>query len=110
MMLEVSPNHTFAVLSPAFKGCEGSFSLQVFAKNRCTFLQSDNKCELHTSLFLPLECAFCHHERQGLGKLCHDDIGLDWQTCEGRELVKRWCRLFGWWDFLDGFNLGFLRR
>lgn len=110
MMLEISPDRTFAVLSPAFKGCEGNFSIQGFSDRGCNFLQPDFRCELHGTPFLPLECAFCHHDRIGQGKLCHDDIGRQWQTPEGKILVRRWCKSFGWWDMLDAFNLGFLRE
>ena len=71
MMLEVSPEHKFAVLSPAFKGCEGGFALQEFATQGCNFLLPDQHCELFGSIFQPLECRFCHHNRPGLGPLCH---------------------------------------
>lgn len=46
MMLEISPEFTLGVLSPAFKGCEKFFSLQAYANNGCTFLK-DGLCELH---------------------------------------------------------------
>lgn len=64
MMLEISPDFKFAVLSPAFYGCEGFIATNDGAKNGCNFLK-EGMCELHDTDFLPLECAFCHHERVG---------------------------------------------
>jgi hypothetical protein len=98
------------VLSPALRGCEGKIASQLFADAGCTFLQGDDRCELHASPFLPLECAFCHHERAGLGINCHCDLETDWQTTEGRQLVRRWCHELGWWDVLGAFGLGSLRK
>lgn len=46
MMLEISPEMTFGVLSPAFKGCEGKFALNFYAHRGCNFLK-DNLCELY---------------------------------------------------------------
>ncbi len=110
MMLEVSPERTFAVLSPAFRGCEGGFALQSAADKGCNFLLPDNKCELHATPYLPLECAFCHHERAGLGDQCHADLQADWRTPAGRQLVRRWCRQMGWWDMLGAFGLDSLKK
>jgi len=89
MMLEVSPDLTFGVLSPAFWGCEGHFALQSYAGNGCGFLKN-GLCELHETGLEPLECAYCHHLRKGLGTLCHADIEKDWRTSAGHNLVKRW--------------------
>ena len=69
MMLEVSPELTFGVLSPAFTGCEMNFALQEFSGNGCTFHKND-LCELFGTGIQPLECRFCHHERTGEGKKC----------------------------------------
>lgn len=110
IMLEISPERTFAVLSPAFKSCEGGFALQSAAEKGCSFLLPDKNCELHATPFLPLECAFCHHERVGQGRLCHDDLEKDWNTPHGQLLVKRWCRQMGWWDVLDSFGLEWLKK
>jgi len=110
IMLEISPERTFAVLSPAFKSCEGGFALQSAAEKGCSFLLPDKDCELHATPFLPLECAFCHHERVGQGRLCHADLERDWNTPHGQLLVKRWCRQMGWWDLLDSFGLEWLKK
>ncbi|REG04739.1 hypothetical protein [Pelolinea submarina] len=110
MMLEVAPNRTYAVLSPAFRGCEGKLATQTYAGAGCTFLNASDDCELHASPFLPLECAFCHHERVGLGRQCHADLETDWQTPEGRQLVRRWCRQMGWWEMLGVYGLDSLKR
>ncbi len=110
MMLEVSPERSFAVLSPAFRGCEGGFALQNFADRGCNFQMPDQRCELHGGPFLPLECSFCHHDRQGQGPLCHTDIENDWRTESGRILVRRWCRQAGLLDLLDVYGLGRLKR
>jgi hypothetical protein len=92
MMLEMSPDRSFGVLAPAFKGCEGAFALQRFADRGCTFLK-DERCELFGSGFQPLECRFCHHDRKGLGLHCHLALEVDWKTPAGRVLVVRWLRL-----------------
>jgi hypothetical protein len=97
MMLEMSPELTFGVLSPAFKGCEGAFAAQLFAKRGCTFLK-DERCELFGTGFQPLECRFCHHDRPGMGPRCHADLEKDWNTPAGRGLVVRWSKLTGFWE------------
>jgi hypothetical protein len=89
IMLEVSPELTFGVLSPAFKGCEMNFALQEFSANGCTFLVND-LCELFNSGVQPLECRFCHHDRIGLGKKCHYTLEKDWDTFRGQKIVKKW--------------------
>ncbi len=89
MMLEVSPDLSFGVLSPAFKGCEMNFALQAFAQNGCNFL-SEGLCELHGTGHVPLECRFCHHNRTGLGAACHEDIEKNWRTPAGQALIKTW--------------------
>jgi len=93
MMIEVSPERDFGVLSPAFKGCEGAIALQEFSKNGCNFHNStDGLCELHATGLLPLECGFCHHERTGLGIKCHSDLEKDWKTEVGKQLVFKWLK------------------
>ena len=94
MMLEVSPELTFGVLSPAFRGCEGSVALNLHASKGCNFLQG-NRCELHGTGFQPLECRFCHHDRVGLGLQCHGDIEKDWNNPAGQALIVRWANLLG---------------
>jgi hypothetical protein len=93
MMLEISPEFTFGVLSPAFKGNEGTFALQLFANNGCTFLRN-NLCELNGTAIQPLECRFCHHDRHGEGMKCHHDIEKDWNSPAGQKLVKQWFEKF----------------
>jgi len=104
MMLEVSPERSFGVLSPAFQGCERSFALQHFADRGCNFLR-DNRCELHGTGFQPLECRFCHHDRTGLGPQCHAELENDWHIPAGRALVVRWTTLFGLWADLKRYGL-----
>ncbi len=89
MMLEISPELSFGVLSPAFKGNERNVALQAFANQGCTFLR-DNLCELFGTGLQPLECRYCHHTRVGLGKKCHSAIENDWYNKEGQKLVIRW--------------------
>jgi len=89
IMLELSPELTFGVLSPAFKGNEGNVALQVFARQGCTFLK-ENLCELFGTGLQPLECRFCHHTRRGLGKKCHSAIEKDWQSRKGQQLIIKW--------------------
>jgi len=89
VMLEIAPELTFGVLSPAFKGCERSIATNRFARNGCTFLKND-RCELHGTGHQPLECRFCHHDRRGLGRKCHADLEKDWKTPNGEALVDKW--------------------
>lgn len=105
MMLEMSPQRTYGVLSPAFKGNEGAFSRQEYAERGCTFLM-DGRCELHGTGLQPLECRFCHHDRQGQGALCHADLEKDWATADGQSLVVKWSRLTGFLDRLKEGRLG----
>jgi len=91
MMLEFAPGYTFGVLSPAFRGCENLFAIQEFSDSGCNFLHN-GLCELFGTGYEPLECRFCHHERQGLGKKCHAALEKDWNSPKGRELVSRWVR------------------
>ena len=92
MMLEMSPEMTFGVLSPAFKGCESKFALNIYKDNGCNFLKK-NRCELFGTGLQPLECRFCHHDRKGLGQKCHSAIEDDWNTPAGQSLVARWTTL-----------------
>jgi len=103
MMLELSPDRTFGVLSPAFKGCEGNLALEIFSKNGCTFLKN-GLCELFESGFEPLECLFCHHERSGQGVLCHQDLEDDWNSHRGKLLVEQWGTLNGLSSRLSGLT------
>lgn len=102
MMLEMSEDFTFGVLSPAFKGCERNFALQEYASAGCNFL-SNGLCELHGTGLQPLECRFCHHSRKGRGPKCHADIARDWETNEGKLLVARWIKRVGLWERVSPF-------
>jgi hypothetical protein len=104
MMLEMAPDKSFGVLSPAFKGCERDFTRQIHASHGCTFLK-DNRCELHDSGFQPLECRFCHHDHPGRGKQCHADIEADWNTVKGKSLVVMWSRITGFWERIGSIIL-----
>jgi hypothetical protein len=97
MMLEISPDRSFAVLSPAFKGNEGSYAYNIFSDDGCTFFH-EGLCELYNTGLQPLECRFCHHERQGLGKQCHLEIEKDWKTPDGKRVVVRWGNVTGFWQ------------
>ncbi len=103
MMLEVSPEHDFAVLSPAFKGNENNYALQAFSEHGCTFLNND-LCELFGTGLQPLECRFCHHERTDQGKNCHLDIEQEWKTEKAKRLIVRWGNTTGFWN-RQGFIL-----
>jgi len=88
-MLEVSPELTFGVLSPAFKGCENNFALREYAGNGCTFFKN-NLCELYGAGIQPLECKFCHHDRIGKGIECHIALEKQWNTVKGQKIIRRW--------------------
>jgi len=49
---------------------------------------------------MPLECRYCHHDRQGLGEKCHLDIEKDWNTPRGKTLIKEWGNRVGLWSQL----------
>ena len=99
MMLEISQDLSFGVLSPAFKGCEQAFAKERFVDNGCTFL-TKGRCELFGTGYQPLECRYCHHQRRGMGLQCHVDIGKDWNSPEGRMLVVRWSKMTEFWKRL----------
>lgn len=94
MMMEISPDFSFGVLSPAFKGNEGFFALQNFSGAGCTFFV-EQKCLLFGKPYQPLECRFCHHERAGYGEKCHHAIEQDWNTSKARRLIQMWLRING---------------
>ncbi len=97
MMLEISPEKDFGVLSPAFKGNENDYALQIHSKNGCTFFR-DELCELFGTGHEPLECRFCHHERIGMGEKCHHDIEQEWKTQRAKRVIVRWGNLTGFWQ------------
>ena len=102
-MLEISPELDFGVLSPAFKGNEGNYALQIYSKNGCTFLKNE-LCELFGTELQPIECRFCHHDRLGLGAKCHSDIEKDWNTDYGKKLIIKWGSITGLW-YKQGFSI-----
>lgn len=89
IMLELSPELTFGVLSPAFKGCENNFALQNYAEYGCNFY-NNHLCDLYSPHLQPLECRFCHHDRTGKGMECHTAIEQEWNSNEGRQLIELW--------------------
>ncbi len=97
MMLEMAPDRSFGVLSPAFAGCELDFARKDCAANGCTFFK-EGLCELYGTGHQPLECRFCHHARPGLGPKCHTDLEQDWRSPAGVALVVRWSKLTGFWE------------
>jgi len=97
-MLEMSPDLTFGVLSPAFKGNEGDFARQRHERNGCSFLIGEARCDLHGTGLQPLECRFCHHDRPGRGQNCHAALERDWRTPAARSLVVRWTKQNGLWQ------------
>lgn len=97
MMLEMAPETTFGVLSPAFRGCEGRFAAKLYSRSGCTFLKNE-RCELFGTGVQPLECRHCHHDRPGAGPRCHAALETDWNSDRGRALVVRWAKLTGFWE------------
>jgi len=91
MMLEVAPDFSFAVLSPAFKGCEGYIAINEFASAGCIFY-SGGLCEIHASDIQPLECRVCHHESQGMGPKIHRELENEWNTKKGQKVVINWMK------------------
>jgi hypothetical protein len=97
MMLEMAPDLSFGVLSPAFKGCEANFAVNSNAQNGCNFLKNE-LCELFGTDHQPLECRFCHHERIGQGEKCHLDLEKDWKTPVGQAVIAQWGKITGLWE------------
>ncbi|HEX2919791.1 MAG TPA: hypothetical protein VHO50_01365 [Bacteroidales bacterium] len=97
MMIEISPEHSFGVLAPAFKGNESNYAFAEFSQYGCTFL-NDGKCELFDTGHMPLECRYCHHSRKGKGQQCHSDIEKDWKTMDGQKLIVKWGNIIGFWE------------
>lgn len=89
MMLELSPELSFGVLSPALRGWEGGVAPRPLPLSGCCFLKR-GYCELFASGFEPLECRFCHHARPGEGAACHAALAADWNTPAGQALILRW--------------------
>lgn len=75
MMLKLSPELSFGVLSPAFRGCEGGVALNRGAGGGCNFLKAGH-CQLHGTGFQPLEC--------------------HWHTPAGQALVRHWAEVMGY--------------
>ncbi len=99
MMLEMAPERTFGVLSPAVRGSEVQFAPNLYAQQGCTFLNGEI-CELHGTGHKPLECSCVRHDLPGLGPRCHAEIEKEWNTPAGRALVVRWSKLTGFWESL----------
>lgn len=97
MMLEISPDGNFGVLSPSFKGNEGNYAFQIFSNQSCTFLHN-NLCELFGSEFQPLECRYCHHSRKNKGIKCHAAIEKEWNSEASKRLIVEWGNLIGFWN------------
>lgn len=106
-MLEVSPEFTFGVISPAFRGAECNFGLQEYSENKCTFLK-DELCELFETGFQPIECRYCHHSRVGLGEKCHYALEMEWNTFRGQKTVEKWIEKVGfkWKDYFHNLISG----
>ena len=100
MMLEISPDFTFAVLSPAFKGCEGLIAINEFANQGCTFFQN-SRCKLHHTSLQPLECSVCHHSTPGLGPKIHAELEKEWNSIKGQKIVINWMKETGFWEKLS---------
>ncbi len=96
MMLEISPDMNFGVLSPAFRGNEVNYAMQLYSGEGCTFL-AGGLCELFGTGLQPLECRFCHHDRAGLGVKCHHAIELEWNSEQAKRLIARWGNITGFW-------------
>lgn len=94
MMLEIAPELTFGVLSPAFYGSEKNIALKEYSIFGCCFF-TNGLCELHNTGLKPLECRFSHHSRPRKGSICHSDLEQNWKTSEGQALVERWIQLIG---------------
>lgn len=109
IMLEMAPELSFGVLSPAFKGCELAFAENRYASAGCNFLKND-RCELFGTGHQPLECRFCHHNRRGLGPKCHADIEKDWNSPNGHVLVIRWSKQTGFWEQLKTYGWDWLKQ
>jgi hypothetical protein len=103
MMLEMSPDGKYAVLSPAFKGNEVNYALDAYSKQGCTFLK-DERCELFGTGLQPLECRFCHHNSKIPGKECHEAVSREWNSNHAKRLIVKWGNITGFWQ-RQGFSM-----
>jgi hypothetical protein len=89
MMLEMSPDQSFGVLSPAFKGCEVDFALQRYTGRGCTFLK-DNRCELYGTGLQPWSVASASTIARAWDSAAMR-ISKSWHTCRactGRQMEQ----------------------
>jgi len=92
LMVAFSPDLSYGILSPAFRGNESHHALQVFASAGCTFLNQSG-CKIFDTHYRPLECRYCHHDRMGLGLSCHLSIAKNWNISKGKRTVHHWLEM-----------------
>lgn len=75
------------IISPAIVGHEGGYAPS-HPRGRCTFLTSDDLCELHALRLKPFEgrVSNCKRKQDTL----HWNVAKSWNTEIGRSVVKRW--------------------
>ena len=87
---DTAAEKTVYVLTPAIVGRE-SGQAPAIPSGRCTFLDGQGLCQLHTPGLKPTEGkqALCEGRTpEGL----HERIAGAWDTSEGRDLIDRWER------------------
>jgi len=79
------------VLSPAFRGCEGGFAENRYARPG---VQLPGRQPLPAAWHRPptARVPVLSHTRPGMGPKCHADIERDWHTPLGRALISEWGR------------------
>lgn len=88
------------LLCPACVGYEGGAAPEVPVSNlacgtnpfgRCTFLDKNDRCELHAKKLKPLEGRrYWHEEPRKKARVRHERCAMSWNNEEAQALVKRW--------------------
>jgi len=89
------------ILAPASQGCEGQDAPEPlclfdyfmgWCKGRCTFLNAENRCDIHDSGFKPIQCreALACTPSSRTGREGNFAVARLWDTPEGRTTLALW--------------------
>lgn len=82
-----SSNKNIKIVAPAIVGYEGD-DAPFWPRGRCTFLTTDNLCELHDLSLKPFEgrVSICNLKQPDL----HEDVAKMWDDRKGRSVILKW--------------------